>query len=303
MTARRAGGGRSDGLWSYFALTYAMSWLCWGSMIVFGLPGGSVHPDAPPPPAGALLLLALGMLAPTIAGVLMTWRTGGRAGLRGLWQRCTQFSLGWRPYLVIFLVPLLIAAVRIAVQALRGGAIGPSPLLVQPISLVGFTIQIIIFGPLSEEPGWRGFALDRLLARWGFLGGSLVLGLLHACWHLPVFFVPGTIQQLAGNFLPEFAVFALGVAGGAVITTWVYLNSRRSVWSAILLHATSNFGYSFVWTLWQGDLADRLVGALAILILAALLTALWTPQPAGEGEPRTARVPPTTGTATGGKGA
>ncbi len=279
MTDHHLIGGKSDRLWSYFALTYAISWLCWGSMVIFGLPGGSVHPDAPPPPAGNLLLLSLGALSPTIAGVLMTWRTGGRAGLRLLWRRCTQFNLGWRPYLVIFLVPVLVAAARISVQALRGGAIGPSPLLSQPIALVGFTIQIFVFGPLVEEAGWRGFALDRLLARWGFLGGSLVLGLLHACWHLPLYLVTGTIQQTTGNFLPEFTVFALGVAGGAIITTWIYVNTGQSVWSAILLHASSNFGYSFVWTLWQGDVADRLVGSVAIVLLAAALAALQARQP------------------------
>ena len=280
MTARRLPGQPTEGLWPYFALTYAISWLCWGSMIVFGLPGGSVHPAAPPPPAGNLLLLGLGGCAPTIAGALMTWRTGGRPGLLRLWRRCTQFRLAWRPYLVIFLAPLIVAGARIAIQALRGGAIGPSPLLAQPVLLIGFSVQIFVLGPLVEEAGWRGFALDRLLARWGYLGGSLALALFHACWHLPLFFVQGTIQQLAGNFLPEFAVFFLGIAGGAVITTWLYLATGRSVWSAILLHATCNFGSSFVWTLWQGDLADRLVGAISMLLLAAALTAFWPRQAA-----------------------
>jgi uncharacterized protein len=286
MTTRRLAG-RLGGLWSYFALTYAISWLCWGSMIVFGLPGGSVHPDAPPPPASNLLLLALGGCAPTIAGTLMTWRAGGQPALRLLWRRCTQFRLGWQPYLIIFLVPVIVAGVRIAVQALRGGAIGPSPLLAEPVQLIGFAVQIFVLGPLVEEAGWRGFALDRLLARWGYFGGSLALALFHACWHLPLFSVQGTIQQSEGNFLPEFAVFCLGIAGSAVITTRLYLATGRSVWSAIVLHATSNFGISFVWTLWQGDLADRLVGALSTLLLAAVLAVGWPRPAAAAAEPGT----------------
>ena len=76
MTARRPAGRSAGGLWSYFALTYAISWLCWGSMIVFGLPGGSVHPAAPPPPAGNLLLLAWGRARRLSRGALMTWREG-----------------------------------------------------------------------------------------------------------------------------------------------------------------------------------------------------------------------------------
>jgi hypothetical protein len=54
------------------------------------------------------------------------------------------------------LVPLIVAGVRIAIQALRGGAIGPSLLLAQPVLLIGFSVQIVVFGPLVGEAGRRG---------------------------------------------------------------------------------------------------------------------------------------------------
>jgi membrane protease YdiL (CAAX protease family) len=34
---------------------------------------------------------------------------------------------------------------------------------------------ILVVGPVSEEPGWRGYALDRLQERWSPLVASLVL--------------------------------------------------------------------------------------------------------------------------------
>jgi len=270
----QAQGDKRPRLGAYFILTYAISWLAWGAMIIFQLPGGSVDPNLPAPPLGGLLLLALGAFAPSIVGVFMTWRTGGQAGLRDLWKRCTRFGLGRWPYLVIFLLPFLLSGARIAVQLLRGGSLSlPAP-LAQPVLLVGFTVQIFLFGPLSEELGWRGFALDRLLARRGSLWASLILGAVHALWHLPLFFVPGTIQQLWGAPLLNWSLFALGTIGGAIIFTWLHETSGGSVWAAILYHMTSNYALSLVWMSFDGGAIDRLVIALTSLVLAAVLVGI-----------------------------
>jgi membrane protease YdiL (CAAX protease family) len=254
-------------------MTYVISWACWGTLIAFQIPGGSVFPDAPPPSPLGLILLGVGILSPSIAGVVMTWRTGGRAGLRDLWRRMTRFDLGWRPYLVIFATPLVISLLRVAFHLARSGALLASPLFAQPGLLLPFTVQTFVFGPLMEEPGWRGFALDRVLARWGFLPGSLVLGGLHGLWHLPVFFILGTLQQSWGNPLLEFGLFWAGTLGIAVIFSWLHRASGGSVWAAILFHATTNFGISFLWTLYDGGTLDRLIFVVLTIATAVILMA------------------------------
>jgi membrane protease YdiL (CAAX protease family) len=269
MTSSPPQAGSKTGLRAFLVLTYAISWLAWWTMVVFRIPGGSVNPGQPTPTPGGLLLLALGGFAPSIVGVLMTSHAGGRAGLRDLWKRCIRFNLGSRPYFVILLAPALIAGVRVAVQLLRGGHVWlPAP-LVQPMLLAGFAVQIFLFGPVSEELGWRGFALDRLLARWGNLRSSLILGAIHALWHLPLFFVPGTIQQLWGDPVLNFGMFALGTLGGAVVFTWLHLATRGSVWAAIMYHLTSNCSISLVWMSFSGGKVDLLVTALASVAVAA----------------------------------
>jgi CAAX protease family protein len=260
-------------LWVFLSWTYAIMLLALGSMIVFHLPGGSTTPGAPPPPPVALLLLLLSGFSPSIVGVLLTWKTEGGAGLRGLWSRATRFALGWKAYLVIVLLPVLALGLRAAVYLGRGGVLGESALLTSPAALLVFVIQIILLGPVSEEFGWRGFALDRLLAKWSPLTASLVLGALWALWHLLLFFVPDTAQFNWGNAWAEFPLFALTVIAGNLIYTWLYLSTGRSVWSALLFHFTMNFCVSFWVTLARDGLPERLASA-GVFIVAAIIFAI-----------------------------
>ncbi|MEK8171770.1 CPBP family intramembrane glutamic endopeptidase [Streptomyces sp. M19] len=51
---------------------------------------------------------------------------------------------------------------------------------------------MVVSGPLSEEPGWRGTAYPRMRASMNRFQVGLVLGVIWAVWHLPLFFIDGT---------------------------------------------------------------------------------------------------------------
>jgi membrane protease YdiL (CAAX protease family) len=158
----------------------------------------------------------------------------------------------------------------------RGGAFIASPLLKSPASLIGFTLPILIVGPLSEEFGWRGFALERSLTRFGIVKGNLLLGVMWAFWHLPLFFIPGTIQQINGNQPVEFSIFFLLVLGLNVFINWLYKNTGRSLFAAMLVHFVFNWLYSFSNTFMTVAPVDRLLNALAYCVLAGIILWLWT---------------------------
>ena len=63
-----------------------------------------------------------------------------------------------------------------------------------PLSLIPFAIGILVFGPLPEELGWRGYAQDRFQSRYNALVSSLVIGAGWALWHIPLYFIAGTFQ-------------------------------------------------------------------------------------------------------------
>jgi uncharacterized protein len=106
-------------------------------------------------------------------------------------------------------------------------------------------IFVVFFmgGPLAEEPGWRGFALPRLQRRYGPLQGTLLLGVLWACWHLPHFLTPaqhGGPGTGFATFAANFPIFVLLATALAIIFTWVFNHTEGSLLIAILMHTSVN---------------------------------------------------------------
>jgi membrane protease YdiL (CAAX protease family) len=67
-----------------------------------------------------------------------------------------------------------------------------SPNVVGVVSgMLPFFVVLVLTDGLGEETGWRGFALPRLLDRTGPLPASLLLGVMWAVWHLPLFWTVG----------------------------------------------------------------------------------------------------------------
>jgi membrane protease YdiL (CAAX protease family) len=144
--------------------------------------------------------------------------------------------------------------------------------------------------------GWRGFALDRLQSRWNALPASLILGSLHALWHTPLFLIPGISQGEMGLFSLDYFLFMGMVPLGAVLMTWVYNNTRRSILSAVLLHFFQNLSLNLLSGL-HGALPTGYLALFAgtIGLLAAAIVAGWGATTlAGRRRPAASREVPAT---------
>ncbi|NIM46330.1 MAG: CPBP family intramembrane metalloprotease, partial [Nitrososphaeria archaeon] len=42
---------------------------------------------------------------------------------------------------------------------------------------------------IGEEVGWTGYAFERMEKRWNAFQASLILGIIWAAWHLPIYYV------------------------------------------------------------------------------------------------------------------
>lgn len=221
----------------FLLLTFALSWVLWVPLIA-----------APAAPVAVRMpLVLLGAFGPSAAGLLLAWRQQGRAGLRDMRGRLMQVSRVPLPWLAFSLLALPALAVT---AILVDGALGGSPpaldtaLLADPAAVAGLLLILILAGPLSEEFGWRGWALEPLQQRHGALGASLLLGAAWGAWHLPLFLISGTSQAALGLGTSHFWLWMLEVLALAVIYTWVYNHTRRSILAAVLLHFSGNAAYS-----------------------------------------------------------
>ncbi len=214
----------THGLLTFFGFAFAWSWGLWLLIPSFDLDGGAAES-----------LRIIGRFGPSLAAVVIATVHGGRHGLGRLLQPLRRWRAASRLWVVALLGPPAVVLAAIAVAATSGTPPGPfndprTLYLVVP----AFVTILIIGGPLGEEIGWRGFALDRLQARLGPVVASLLLGLVWGLWHLPLFLNPDDVQ----SGLP--LVTYLGqTTTTAFVYTWLW-NRSRSLPVVLALHTATN---------------------------------------------------------------
>ena len=210
----------------YFVLAFTFTWIFW---VLAALGARGAIPALPG-------LTVIGTFGPLVAAVIVTAQESGRTGLRSLLRQVVRWRVAPTWYGVVILGPLLIQLVAIALHVSLGGQMPTLGALIGALpTMVIVTVYMVIFVALGEEVGWRGYALPALQARHGALLSSLILGVLWALWHLPLFFNSDTLY---GN-LP-FVLFLAYLVPFTILITWVYNGTGGSVLLAILMHAVFN---------------------------------------------------------------
>jgi membrane protease YdiL (CAAX protease family) len=216
-----------EAVW-FFVLTLGLVFLLfWGPLALLGIPGASLTGASGP--TWAVILFVLGGFTPSIVALIMTGRIDGKEGLRSMMKRLNPRTVSLKWHLVILLVIGLATLFQLMIIRLLGYSFDLSLFLTRIV----FLLPLLILGPLSEELGWRGYALGRLQTRWNALVSSLIVGFFWGLWHLPLFYIPGTAQYL---YDMSFLGFLVGLLSISVLYTWAFNNTLASIWSAVFFH-------------------------------------------------------------------
>jgi uncharacterized protein len=228
---------REHPLAAFVLLAYGISWAIW----VPGLLAG-----------GGLPVLAIGAFGPAVAAALVTWWVGGslREWIRplGRWRvpvRFWAYALG---------LPALIFAAVNASLAVAGQPVDPSRLGGVLLPYLATFVLVALVGGGQEEPGWRGFALDRLQARHSPLVATLLLGVVWGGWHLPI-----------------YGAAAVGPLMFVFYYTWLW-NRTHSLLLCVLLHGSFTAAMENLYLLDDGPAVDlailgSLLGGVLVLLL------------------------------------
>ena len=246
-------------LLAFVLLTFLISWTAWGILAVLSIgPGEALDLG--------LLLFIIGGLGPPIAAVIVTRFTEGSRSMRQLLGRLLRWRVDVRWYGVAVLLPAVFVISALLLDWLFRGEHTPIPAPDFVLIMVVLIItQSIFFGGL-EEIAWRGYALPRLQSSLNALTTSLVLGVVWAIWHAPLFVIPGTTQ----TDLPAVPYFLVGLAL-AVLFTWIYNSTRGSLLLAVLLHGSFNAWLGSIVLLRDGIDSFTFWAVVMIVYLIALI--------------------------------
>lgn len=211
---------------AFVVLAYALSWAWWVPMVLTGTvvePGQGWPTHLP------------GLLGPAIAAVIVTAATERGPGLRGLWSRVSRWRVPIRWY-VLVIATLLLAAIPFAL----GTDLGIGDALAYsgaPAIGVSVVVYVVLVNGFGEEIGWRGYLADGLMHRHSEIVTALVVWLVWAGWHLPLFWIVDSFRDfgVAGSI-----GWFVGLGFGSVVLTWMYRSAQRSILIVALWHSAFN---------------------------------------------------------------
>lgn len=194
-----------------------------------------------------------------LGGAFVAGVVDGKAGLKTYFSRIVRVRAGIQWYAIALLTPFVLAASAFGLNILTGAQVsGKLP----EFGKVAVLFVLFFLTNAMEEPGFRGFSLPRFMASRSAFAASLIVGILHAIWHLPL--VIGGESSILDLLHPLC---------GAFLFTWIFNHTNGSVFLAMLLHASSDVAGRFFGSVFSGaDASSYSIWlAVAFVVMAVLL--------------------------------
>jgi membrane protease YdiL (CAAX protease family) len=217
----------------FFVAAYALAGLCFGVPILAAR--GLITPPAPE--AAFLTLATLGVC---LAGLGAAASESGRTEVRALLAQVLRWRVRPVWYLAAIFVPALFPAGGFVLGLALGQAAPAAPPLQVWLSLPLVLVALVV-PAILEEIGWRGYALPRLQRRLGALTASLVLGVIWAGMHLPLWLLPDF--GFADQSIPLYVAQLVAIS---VVLAWLYNVTGGSLLLTGIAHAAMN-GWPMPW--------------------------------------------------------
>jgi len=220
--------------------------------------------------------IQLGALSSSLAAIVLVMIEGRKGGLRELLSRALIWRVGIQWWAIAFFFMVIPSVVSLYLYHLLGGpAVDWSGL--QPLhKVVPMFIFLTLAAGIGEEFGWRGFLLPRLQSHHNALVSGLIVGVVWATWHIPMFFIKGTSQYeqgLQGGLLPAILGYSTFVIANSVLFTWLFNNTRGSVLLAAVFHGASNTWGGYI-DVYRGHFNGIIVFMVVSVLVTTLISAM-----------------------------
>jgi uncharacterized protein len=216
----------------FFIITSIWSWILWTPLVLGSLKIIAVSDKLLS--IMTLPVIILGVFGP-LAGALFALHHDHDKGSSGKYLRSfLDFNLGLKAYII----PIVIFGGSTFIAWFLPELFGENrlPMLLPSVWVfLPYLIFMILLGGGQEEFGWRGYALPLLEKKFGLWFANTILGIIWACWHIPLWFITGTSQSYM-----NFGGFILLMVGYSFILSWIRKISGDRPFSGLYVHGLFN---------------------------------------------------------------
>ena len=180
-------------------------------------------------------------------------------------------SLRFSVLSIIVIIQVVIIAVTVLLLSMQSDSQGLAFLSFPSLGIMMLAfLDNLVRGPLGEELGWRGYALNELQKKYSPLKSALIVGVLWGFWHTPLWFASG---YTGVNLIKYSLLFMIGILSFSIIVTLFY-NLNKNLMIPIVIHQLFNFSLVMV----KGDLLNILGYVMLSYFVVAILLIFINPR-------------------------
>jgi len=208
----------------FLVYTFGIMILGWGLCLVCGLNGVTTSNHF-----WLYIPFMLGGLSPTIASYIVLKKNNEVTGFKGWLKNIFTVKKPVFLYLLVIVLGAIYFIPQIYISGLEK---------MEPVYMFFLLLPVMIIGGGMEEAGWRYILQPEWEKRYGYVLSSVMVAVIWALWHLPLFFIPGASQYGTNFGFFAISVFGLTFALGAIHKI------SNSVFLCVLFHCIVNAGFS-----------------------------------------------------------
>ncbi len=248
----------------YTILTFSIAYLVSGSLIALGQFGYTVNNWVHTLQQFVMNIpFAIYILSPAIASYLVLKKNKKIADLKEWLKTVFYYKNNISIYMFVMAGLIIYFIIHMAVT---GSTEMMLPFYTFFLSLPG---NLIIGG--LEEAGWMYVLQPELEKKFGFILSAVIVGVIWICWHIPLFFIPGT-NHADGSI--NFWMFAVQLMAFRFFNGAIYrISGKGRVFMCVLFHTMFNAASPIFGTMtmtWTGTITANVVMILISLVTVGI---------------------------------